>query len=89
MKSLHLALIIGVSVTVTISTVFLSSIQPMISPIRIEIDGLNDTYQSGDPIDFFVNATGYGPVCDGHVVKIFNTTNQVVWEGHYAAYTGK
>lgn len=61
----------------------------MISPIRIEIDGLNDTYQSGDPIDFFVNATGYGPVCDGPVVKIFNTTNQVVWEGHYAAYTGK
>lgn len=88
MKILHLAIIIGISVTVAMTTVFLPYVQSAISPIHVEIDGLNDTYQSGEPIDFFANATGYGPVCVGPVVKIFNTTNQVVWQGHYPAYSG-
>ncbi|MGI0087846.1 MAG: hypothetical protein ACREBI_07775 [Nitrosotalea sp.] len=88
MKILHVAIIIGISVTVAMTTVFLPYVQSAIFPIHIEIDGLKDKYQRGDPIDFFVNVTGYGPVCEGPVVKIFNATNQVVWQGHYPAYSG-
>src|SRR5579872_864888 len=88
MKTLHLAIIVGISVTVAITTIFLSSVQSLISPIHIEVDGLKDKYQTRDPIDFFVNVTGYGPVCDGPEVRIFNAANQVVWQGHYPAYTG-
>lgn len=88
MKTLHIAIIAGICASIAITAASLLSVELPFSSIHIEINGLKNKYQRGDPVDFLVNVTGYAPICDGPSVRILNAAGQVVWQGHYPAYTG-
>ena len=85
MKTLHLLIIIVASGIMITTVVVLQT-----PHIQIKIDGLNDTYSVGTPIDFFVTAESYGKFCAGPEVSILDATNQSneVWWGASPAYTG-
>lgn len=85
MKTLHLLIIIVASGIMITTVVVLQT-----PHIQIRIDGLNDTYSVGTPIDFFVTAESYGKFCAGPEVSILDATNQSneVWWGASPAYTG-
>ncbi|MGI0059407.1 MAG: hypothetical protein ACREBJ_06525 [Nitrosotalea sp.] len=85
MKTLHLLIIIIASGMMITTVVVLQT-----PHIKIKIDGLNDTYSVGTPIDFFVTAESYGKFCAGPEVSILDATNQSneVWWGASPAYTG-
>ncbi|SMH72663.1 hypothetical protein [Candidatus Nitrosotalea okcheonensis] len=86
MKTLHILMIIGITIAGIIATIIILQTPH----IQIKIEKVNGTYVAGTPIDFFVTADGYGEFCMGPEVHILDATNQsnVVWWGSSPAYSG-
>ena len=73
-KSIILALIISVIVTVTIISIIYS-----LPHSSLEIDKLDETYKVGESVTFLIKQEGCTIRCDGYKVEVFGENNNLVW----------